>query len=196
MRYWQKSMMNKFAAASWRWFCLLCALAVAGPVHADGITVQQATSRLLDDTFVIDAEIDYRFSDVALQALENGVPLTVDVHVQVRRDGAWIWESDITDFHKRRQLRYLPLSSTYEVVGFKGEEKRQFVSRLAAIDALGEIRNMPVVSVSLLEEGETYRMEIRSELDIEALPVPLRPTAYMSSGWELSSGWSKWRIRR
>ena len=166
------------------------------PVAADGITVQQATSRLQDGEFVIDAEIDYEFSDVALEALENGVPLTVDIHLQVRRDGAWIWESDVTDFHKRRQLRYLPLSSTYEVIGFEGEEKRQFVSRLAAIDALGEIKNLPVVKEAMLKAGKTYRMEIRSELDIEALPVPLRPTAYMSPGWSLSSDWSKWRIRR
>lgn len=165
------------------------------PVLADGINIRQAASRLQDNTFVIDAEIDYEFSGVALEALENGVPLTVDIHVQVRRDGAWIWEEDVTDFHKRRQLRYLPLSSAYEVIGFEGEEKRRFISRLAAIEALGEIQNMPVVEAKQLETGETYRMEIRSKLDIEALPVPLRPTAYMSSGWKLSSEWSKWHIR-
>ena len=175
--------------------CCLLSWVVTVPVLADGIVVQQASSRLMNDHFVIDAEIDYEFTDVALEALENGVPLTVDIHVQVRRDGAWIWEKDIIDFHKRRQLRYLPLSSTYEVIGFKGEEKRQFVSRLAAIEALGEIRNMSVVSLEQLEAGETYRMEIRSELDIESLPVPLRPTAYMSSAWSLSSDWSRWHIR-
>ncbi len=176
---------------------LLClsAMLVVMPLLAKGITIKQAMSRLDNGFFVIDAEIDYEFSDVALEALENGVPLTVDIHVQVRRDGAWIWEKDVIDFHQRRQLRYLPLSSTYEVVGFDGEIKRRFVSRLAAIDALGEITNLTVIEASRLEEGETYRMEIRSELDIEALPVPLRPTAYMSSGWKLSSEWSQWRIR-
>ena len=191
--------MRKRKQVSARIFCLgliaCCWLAFSQPLVAEGITVQQATSRLVDGEFVVDAEIDYEFSEQALEALENGVPLTVDIHFQVRRDGAWIWESDVTDFHKRRQLRYLPLSATYEVIGFAGEEKRQFVSRLAAIDALGEIKNMPVVKLEGLKSGETYRMEIRSELDIEALPVPLRPSAYMSSGWSLSSDWSKWRIR-
>lgn len=160
-----------------------------------GFEVKDAVSRLTEEVFVIDAEIDYAFTEVALEALENGVPLTVDVHVQVRRDGAWVWESDIVDFHHRRQLRYLPLASSYEVIDLKDSQKQTFVSRLGAIDALGVIKNYPVVKVSQLEKGETYRMEIRTELDIEALPVPLRPTAYMSSDWKLSSEWSQWRIR-
>lgn len=171
---------------------LLC---LSGALSAAGIVISQAASRLQDDTFVIDAEIDYVFSDVALEALENGVPLTVDLHVQVRRDGAWIWEADIVDFRLRRQLRFLPLASSYQVIDIASGDKRRFLTRLAAIDALGEIRSLPVVAVDQLTAGETYSMEIRSELDIEALPVPLRPTAYMSSGWKLSSDWSEWRIR-
>ncbi len=164
------------------------------PVFAGDIKVKQASSRLVDGIFVIDAEIDYEFSDVALTALENGVALTVDIHVQVRRDGAWIWEKDIIDFKQTRQLRYLPLASTYEVIDFANKQKRRFISRLAAIDALGEIKDMPVVDEQSLADGESYRMEIRSELDIEALPVPLRPTAYMSPKWKLSSEKSIWRI--
>jgi len=162
---------------------------------AQAFTIVEAMSRLQVDTFVIDVDIDYVFSDVALEALENAVPLTVDIHLQVRRDGAWIWEKDIVDFHFRRQVRFLPLSSTYEVIDLENGDKRSFVSRFGAIDALGEIRGRPVVKVEQLKAGETYLMEIRSELDIEALPVPLRPTAYMSSAWKLSSEWSQWRIR-
>lgn len=174
---------------------LLLSIMILSPVFAGGIKVKQATSRLVDGVFLIDAEIDYEFSDVALTALENGVPLTVDIHVQVRRDGAWIWEKDIIDFKRTRQLRYLPLASTYEVIDFTNKQKRRFISRLAAIDALGEIKDLPVVQEQFLTDGESYRMAISSELDIEALPVPLRPTAYMSRQWKFSSEKSIWRIR-
>ena len=172
----------------------MLSIVLSFPVFAGDIKVKQASSRLVDGIFVIDAEIDYEFSDVALTALENGVALTVDIHVQVRRDGAWIWEKDIIDFKQTRQLRYLPLASTYEVIDFANKQKRRFISRLAAIDALGEIKDMPVVDEQSLADRESYRMEIRSELDIEALPVPLRPTAYMSPKWKLSSEKSIWRI--
>ncbi len=157
--------------------------------------VEDAVARLVDDAFEVDVNIAYEFTEVALQALENGVPLTVDIHFQIRRDGAWIWEKDIVDSHLRRQLRYLPLSSTYEVTDIDRKEIKLYFSRLAAIKAMGTVNDYQVVREQQLEKNEAYTMEIRSRLDIEALPVPLRPTAYMSSDWKMSSEWSQWHIR-
>lgn len=162
---------------------------------AADFSINDPVSRLRDGNYLVDMQIDYVFSDRALDALENGVPLTVDIHLQVRRDGAWIWEKDVVDFHHRRQLRYLPLSSTYEVRFLPDGDKRSFVSQSAAIDALGTVSDLPVVKQGELEQGETYLMEAMTELDIEALPVPLRPTAYISPSWSLSSEWRQWRIR-
>jgi len=170
---------------------LLCSLAS----QAMAFVVKDASSRLQEGIFLVDVNIEYDFTEVTLEALDNGVPLTVDIHFQVRRDGAWIWESDIVDFHLRRQLRYLPLSSTYEVTDVDNKDIKLYFSRLAAINAMGTVTRQQVVREDQLEKDETYLMEIRSRLDIEALPVPLRPTAYMSSDWKLSSEWSLWRIR-
>ena len=168
-------------------------LGLLSVVQAGAFVINRAESVILEDQYVINAQIEYNFSQVALEALENGVPLLVDLHVQVRRKGAWIWEADVVDFNHRRQVRYLPLSESYEVVGVDGE-KRRFVSRSIALEALGEIIELPLVEVSKLNKGESYRVEIRSKLDIESLPVPLRPTAYMSSHWKLTSEWSEWLI--
>jgi hypothetical protein len=162
--------------------------------RAQEFIIAQAESVLLDEQYVINAEIEYHFSEVALNALENGVPLLVDLHVQVRRKGAWIWEADIVDYHFRRQLRYLPLSESYEVVDIADGSKRRFISRTIALEALGEISELPLVEAQKLQTGKSYRVEIKSELDIEALPVPLRPTAYMSSKWKLASEWNEWII--
>jgi hypothetical protein len=168
---------------------LVCGFSLAGE-----FVINRAESVVLDEKYVINAEINYNFSEVAFEALENGVPLLVDLHVQIRRKGAWIWEADVVDFHFRRQLRYLPLSSTYEVLDTHSGEKRRFVSKTIAIQALGEISELPLIEAVKLKTGEVYRVEIRTELDIEALPVPLRPTAYMSSDWKLASEWDEWLI--
>lgn len=63
--------------------------------RADEFVIAQAESVLIDEIYVINTEIEYHFSEVALKALENGVPLLVDLHVQIRRKGAWIWEADV-----------------------------------------------------------------------------------------------------
>ncbi len=73
--------------------------------------------------------------------------------------------------------------------------QRTFATRDAAIGAIGEVRQLPVVAASALEPGRPYLLSLRAALDIEALPLPLRPRAYLSQDWNLSSEWSRWRLR-
>jgi hypothetical protein len=138
--------------------------------------------------------LDYRFSPEALEALENGVPLTILVQVQVRRVGAWLWEDSLADLQLRYAIRYKPLSERYEVYRLPGDQGRSFVSRDAAIRALGEITDLPLIDRAMLDAKASYEVQIRASLDIEELPLPLRPKAYLTPSWKLSSGWTKWPL--
>jgi len=35
---------------------------------------------------------------------------------------------------------------------------------------------------------------VKTALEIEALPLPLRPVAYLTPQWHLSSGWFEWPL--
>jgi len=147
-----------------------------------------------DDTYLLDLDIRYDFSDAVLEALDNGVPLTLVVTAQVRRQGAWIWESNQADLRRMYLIRYQPLSEIYQVASLPDGERRTFVSRGAAITALGEIHGLPLIRQSELDPDEQYQVRVKVELDIEALPLPLRPTAYLSPSWKISSGWTEWPL--
>ena len=54
---------------------------------ADSFRVESARTRLDGQTYVLDAQIHYGFSELALEALDNGVPLTIEVHVQAQAQG-------------------------------------------------------------------------------------------------------------
>jgi len=54
------------------------------------LVIEKVSIRLDDGVYRLDAEIEHNLSEAALEALDNGVPLTMETHVQVRRDGAWI----------------------------------------------------------------------------------------------------------
>ena len=167
---------------------------VAFGAGKDGLRVEQVETRLVDDMFFMNALLDYRFSTEALEALENGVPLTILVQIQVRRVGAWLWEDSQLDLQLRYAIRYKPLSERYEVYRLPGNEGRSFVSRDAAIRALGEIVDLSLIGASSLDDDTDYEVHIRASLDIEELPLPLRPMAYLKPAWKLSSGWSKWPL--
>jgi hypothetical protein len=158
-------------------------------------TISKAAARLQDGTYVVDATIGYQFSPAVLEALENGVPLTVELHLQVRREGAWVWEPDVVDSRLRSQIRFSPLLGTYQVTNVETGQHRSYASRDRAISALGEVKDLTVVRADALDPDETYRVEMRATLDIESLPLPLRPKAYLSPDWNLSSEWNRWRLR-
>ena len=178
-----------------RWLAGLALAGWAVLAFAAEFTISKASARLQDGTYLVDATIGYDLSEAALEALENGVPLTVELHLQVRREGAWVWEPDVVDSRLRTQIRFSPLLGTYQVTSIDSGATRSFASRDRAIAALGEVKDLTLVRADLLDPAETYRVEMQVSLDIESLPLPLRPRAYLSPDWNLSSEWSRWRLR-
>lgn len=161
---------------------------------ADGFAVTRVGAELKDGGYYLDVQAVYEFSDSALEALEHGVPLTLEVRAQVRREGAWIWEENLVERRQLFLIRYQPLSELYQVVRQPDGPKQSFVTQAAAIAALGEIEDLWLLERERLEPDEKYLVKVKVALDIEALPLPLRPVAYLKPSWDLSSGWSRWPL--
>ena len=159
-----------------------------------GFDVVDVSTRLEEDTYVMNARIDYQFSDRALEALDNGVPLTLEVHIQVRPRDDWVWEESLVDARLRYRIQYKPLSDRYLVTRLPGETGRTYVTRDAAVAALGEIKDLQLLDRNRLEPDVPYEVQIRASLDIEELPLPLRPMAYLYPSWKQSSKWTKWPL--
>jgi len=172
----------------------LLAAVLALPAEAGGFRVASAKTHLEGGIYVLDVRIVYGFSDLALEALDNGVPLTIEVHIQVRPRNAWIWDDTLLDRRLRYAIRFKPLSERFFVSQLPEEGGRSFVTRDAAITALGEIKGFPLVAQDRLKSDQGYEVQIKAELDIEELPLPLRPMAYLRPAWKLSTGWTRWPI--
>ncbi len=173
---------------------VLMLLAVVAQASAGDFRVSEVNTRLDNGTYLMDTDIRYDFSERALEALANGVPLTVEVHVQVRAEGDWIWRESVVDQRLRYRIRYKPLSERYLVSQLPGERGRTYVSRDAALAALGEIRDLPLINQDRLDPDTAYEVQIRVALDIEDLPLPLRPMAYLYPSWKQASKWTKWPL--
>jgi len=155
--------------------------------------VEDARIHLANGSYQLDATIDYRFTETALEALRNGVPLTVVVKVEVYRTRPFLWDERVAKLRLRYQLRYRALSQLYQVVNLGSGTKRNFASITAAIRALGTIRGLEAIDRGVLKPGGQYSARLRASLDIEALPLPLRPLAYVSPAWHLASKWYQWQ---
>ena len=172
---------------------LLCLHSV---VPADDVEFHRIALTLSEDGLILlDAEIAYDLNDTVSEALENGVPLTFETHVQMRDANAWIWEKDVIDHRLRTVLRYRPLSGLYELRNLQGDEGLSFATRNAALRALGRIVAMPIIERDRLDLDNEYLVRVEVNLDIEALPMPMRPLAYLKPDWSISSEPWEWRLR-
>lgn len=161
-----------------------------GLLWADDFEIRPLQIRLQDEVYVLDATARYRLNGTVLEALEHGVPLTMVLRLQVLRKEAWFWEQDEVDVHYYRVLSFHALTGLYEVFDQQQGRSQSFVTRDLAISAMGDFQGLPVISVRQVKKGVSYLLELHAQLDIESLPLTLRPQAYLTKDWNLSSDWS------
>jgi hypothetical protein len=148
--------------------------------------------RLRQGVYLLDARIAYRFPHAPLDALANGVPLIIELDLEVWRSRNWMFDEPVARLQQRFQLEYHALSRQYLVTNLNSGDLKSFRTLTAAIDALGRINDFPLLDASLLTPGFPYYGRLRAGLDIESLPVPLRVYAYTSRDWWLTSAWYRW----
>ena len=175
------------------WLGLLLFLLPGLVAARPAFPIEEVTVRAQDDQWLMDVRFAPELSPRALEALDNGVPLTIEVYYQVRQVDDWIWDASLVDRRLRYEIRYQPLAERFLVGPVPGAGQR-YVTRDAALAALGDLRNLPLLSQRELVAEARYEIDLKISLDIEELPLPLRPLAYLLPSWKLSSGWTTWPL--
>lgn len=171
---------------------LLCCIGstVAGEIKYKGVELYQS-----EDKIMMDLVETYQLNETVLEALESGVPLAFETQINLRRDGAFFWQGDVVNRRLQSVLRFHPLASEYEVHKIYKNQRLVFATLNAALEALGLMRSLDIIEVAKLNTDEYYMVDVRTYLDIGALPLPLRPLAYLSPKWHLQSKVWEWRLK-
>ncbi len=174
----------------WLWLALI----LAWPVRAE-FQVEQAATTLTQSVYTLDARIDMAFSEEALEALRNGVPLTVVLDIEVTRQRRWWLDATVAHLEQRYRIWYHALSDQYLLRNLNSSAHYGFQSLGRALEALGTIEHLPLLDEELVDRRQRYEVSLRARLDIEELPSPLRPLAYVSPSWRLTSPWYTWPLQ-
>ena len=164
--------------------------------HGGHFEVEHASLRSDGTSYVADARINFAFSDANLEAMQNGVALTVIVDIEVRRERGQWWAETLAVREIRSRIETNVLTGRYRLRNLDDGSMRNYRSLQELVVTLGHLESVPIVALERLSEDASYTARMRARLDIEALPSPLRPIAYLSPGWRLNSGWFEWRIER
>lgn len=175
---------------------LLGLLCLSSLVRADDdFTIRSVSTSLHDKVYTLGAEIEYRFSDAALEALKNGIPLIILVDIRVEKQRKWWLNKTIARLQQGYLLLYHALTEKYIVNNLNSGAQENYETLGAATHALGSIRALPILDAKLVNKDGRYLVRLHTYLDLEALPAPMRPMAYISSQWRLESDWYEWPLQ-
>jgi hypothetical protein len=178
------------------WLMALVAVLTAGVADArEGrFEVRSARLDLIDRVYFLDARVQYRLSTEALEALEAGVALTIELQLELNRRRRVLPNQSVAVLSQRYQLQYHALSNRYLLRNLNSGEQQSFATLFAALNQLGRVTELPVIDAALLEGNSRYQVRLRAVLDTREFPGPLRLLAFWADGWRIESDWYEWRL--
>lgn len=160
-----------------------------------GFRIIEISSRLDNDVYRLDALIEYHLSKAVFEALVSGVPITIELQMEVVSPREWIWNKSIAELSQQYRIEYYALTQQYLVTNLNSQRQNIYSNQQFALDALGVISEFPLIDRQFLKSGDSYDGRLRARLMIEELPAPLNVLAYLSSEWRLASEWYAWHLQ-
>jgi hypothetical protein len=167
------------------------------PVDRAGyFEVRSASTELVSGVYLLDARLQLVLSSEALRALNSGVPLTIELQMQVIRSRRFYLDAVDAELAFRVELEYRPISQRYIVRNLNTGNQDSFATLYSALNNLGRIQRLPVIDESLLVPDRDYRVRLRALLATEQYSAPLRLLFFWRDEWQLKSEWYEWKLEQ
>jgi len=162
-------------------------------VQAEPFYVADANTSPAGNGYLLNANIHYPLNPRVKEALYNGVPITFVQEIQLIRvypilGEWWQWRNTIWSTELRYVLRYHDLSQQYLLHSMETKTHRNYPTMEGALTGMGVIKDLSLPPQHTLETNNLI-LRLRSQIDLNALPSPMRPGAFLSSKWDLASDW-------
>ncbi|MEO1203573.1 MAG: DUF4390 domain-containing protein [Pseudomonadota bacterium] len=165
-------------------------------IHAGYFEVRSASTSLVDGVRMLEARLQLVLSTEALDALNAGVPITIELQTQVIRSRRFLPDVQDAELATRFELEYRPLSQRYIVRNLNSGDQDSFATLYSALNNLGRINALPIIDDGLLRSDRDYRVRVRVMLQTQQYPAPLRLVFFWRSQWQLQSEWFEWTLER
>ncbi len=174
--------------------CCLLLLPFSVQTQEGHFEVRSGETFLEDGVYYVSARLNYELSDEALEALNSGVALTLELHIELTRTRRFWADPEIASLVQSYELQYHALSDRYIVTNLNSGGQNTFATLFSALSTMGRVEDLPLIDAALLDPDATYNVRIRAVLDQDRLPGPLRLFALWQDGFKLESDWYGWSL--
>jgi hypothetical protein len=169
------------------------------PSRADGLEgrfeVRSADLELKDGVYHLNARLDLPLSDAVRRGLAEGVPLTLEVDLDVERVRQLLPNSRVAELTQRYHLQYNAVSARYILRNENSGQQQSLATVDAALELLSEVQNLPVLDKPLLSAERRYEASVRAKVDYGSVPFTLRVLMFWVNEWHRESDWYTWTLQ-
>ena len=166
------------------------------PNHEGYFDVRSATTVLVEGNHMLDSRLQLFLSDEALNALNSGVPLTIELSVEIIRTRRFLPDAKEVELEFQYELEYRPLSQRYIVKNVQNEIQDSYATLFSALNKLGRVQDLILIENSSLEPQSNYRFRMQALLSTKQYSAPLRMLFFWRDQWDLKSEWYEWQLQR
>lgn len=162
---------------------------------ADGrFEIRNAFAQPVDGVWQLSAIVDLSLSDAALDALAEGIPLTLVLDIVVTRERRFLPDEDVAELQQRWRLEYDALSERYVVVNLNSRAQATYPSLAEALDDLSRIDALPLIDEDLLVAGSRHDISLQASVEIGGISTAVKILVFWRE-WSRSTEWYTWSIR-
>jgi Domain of unknown function (DUF4390) len=175
------------------------ALMLAQTLHAEGLAgrfeVRSADLELKDGVYHLNARIDLPISDAVRRGLVEGVPLALEVDLDIERVRQLLPNSRVAELTQRYHLQYNAVSARYILRNDNSGQQESLGTVDEAIEHLSEVHSLPALDKALIAPDRRYEANVRAKLDFGTVPFTLRLLMFWVSDWHRESDWYAWTFQ-
>jgi hypothetical protein len=187
------------ASVLWLTCAVLAAILWTRPLRADGLDgrfeVRSADLQLKDGVYHLNAHMDLPVSDAVRRGLAEGVPLTIELDLDIERVRQLLPNSRVAELTQRYHLQYNAVSARYVLRNDNSGQQESLSTVDAAIEQLSEVRGLPVLDKALIIPGRRYEANVRAKVDYGSVPFSLRVVMFWVNDWHRESDWYTWTLQ-
>lgn len=168
----------------------VCALMAQSAFASNtSLTIRTAELVAVDDGYVLNADVDMKFSAKVEEAISKGFVLNFLVEFQLAKPRKYWFDDEIVTVVHALALNYHALSRQFLVT--RGDQQKAFVRLDEALDDLSDISGLKVLKKSEIDLDEPYKAAILMRLDTKKLPQALQDVAN-DGDWGMRSQRFEW----
>jgi hypothetical protein len=182
------------------WVCAwLAAVALVQPLLAEGLDgrfeTRSADLELRDGVYHLNARLDLPISDAVRRGLAQGVPLTLELDLVIKRVRQLLPNSSVAELTQRYHLQYNAVSARYILRNDNSGQQESLHTIDEAIEHLSEVHSLPALDKALIARDRRYEANVRAKIDFGTVPFTMRVLMFWVSDWHRESDWYAWTFQ-